>query len=121
MQGIFPLYLFTGLVGALALVAGLTGVNLPFIHNPRSAAIILAVAGFLMCSTGLIALFVTKAPAHPLSLAGYALGILAMLTGVVQIFNLKFPYLSDPRIALLVLGGIIIIKAVIARFNFLLN
>lgn len=120
MQKLLPLYIIAGLIGAIALISGLTGKKLLFVTDTRSAVIVLAAAGFLMCSFGALGVFITKAPLHPLTIAGYVLGTLALLAGIAQLFSIKVPVLSDPKNALIVIAAIIIIKVVIARLNFLL-
>lgn len=93
-------------------------IKLPF--DLRWVVVLLTAAGFLMCTFGAIGLFVTKAPAHPLTIAGYILGAAALFTGIVQAFRLQFPYLSNPRTALVLVALVIIIKYIIARLSFLL-
>jgi hypothetical protein len=121
MAKTFPIYMISGLVGLLALYSGLTGKRVPFINDTRSAVIWLTAAGFIMCSTGTIFIFVTKAPAHPLSIASYILGAVAMLVGAVQIFKINIPFLRDPYKALIVLAVIIIVKVVVGRLNYILS
>lgn len=115
-----PLYILSGIIGLIALYAGFSGKTFLFIRDTRTAVIVLGVVGFLMCVFGAIGIFVTKAPAHPLTAAGYVLGSLALLISLSQLFRFKIPLFSDPKSALTMITIIIIIKIVIARFSFLL-
>lgn len=117
MVKMLPLYLIAGLAGAIAFFCGFTGKKILFITDARSAVITLAAVGFLMCSLGALSPFVTKAPLHPFTITGYVLGSLALLAGIVQLFNLKVPVLSNPKTALIIIGVIIIIKIIIARLS----
>jgi len=119
MNKTLPIYLISGIIGLISLYAGLTGQKILFVNNPRTALITLAIVGFMMCSTGALAPFITNAPAHPLSLLGYTLGIIAMIIALNQIFNWGIPYISDPKNGLIVLSVLIVVKIVIARFGFI--
>lgn len=121
MSSSISLYLVSGFVAVAALYSGLTNANFIFIKDPRSAVIILTIAGFAMCSTGVLGRFVTKAPTHPLSILGYILGITALAIGVANIFKLRLPLISDPRDALIAMAVVIVAKVIIARFNFLIK
>ena len=116
-----PLYLLAALAGVLALIAGFGGITILFISDVKTAVIVLAAAGFIMCSSGMIGHFVANAPFHPLTIIAYIVGIIALFTGIVQIFNLDIPVLSDPSTALVVLTAAIVIKVLIARFAFLIK
>lgn len=111
-----PLYLISAIIACVAIYAGLTGHAVWFIKDTRMAVIVLAAAGFVMCSTGAIMTYVSKAPAHPLTIAGYILGSLALLAGLTQLFRWPVPMLSDARLALYVILATIIIKVIIGRF-----
>lgn len=121
MSKISPVYILAALIGLAAMFSGFTDKRILFINGTKTAVIVLAAAGFLMCSTGVIGLFVTKGPGHPLAITGYLFGVLAMVVAAVQIWGLKVPYLSEPKNGLIVLTAIILIKVVIGRFNFLLH
>lgn len=112
--------LILGVIGIGILYSGLSGKKILFISDARIAAILLFLVGVMMCSFGKVGLFVAKAPVHPLTIAGYFLGVIAVFIGIVQIFNLKVPYLSEPKIALLLISAVIIIKTIIAGMVFLL-
>jgi hypothetical protein len=121
MTKTFPIYIIAGAVALGALICGLAGFKILFITNARIAAITVAAAGFVMCSTGLLAPFVSTAPAHPLTIAGYLLGALALFAGIVQLFNLHVPLLADPKTALWVMATVIVLKVTIAQFSFLIK
>jgi len=60
--------------------------------------------------------FISNAPAHPLTITGYISGAIALLTTVAQIFKWNIPIIYDPKIALFVVAGCIVIKSIIGRF-----
>lgn len=106
-------WLITGLIA----YAGLSGKQILFINGPRSAVITLGAIGFVMCMImPTIGKFISNAPAHPLTIMGYTFGTIALLTTATQIFKWKIPILYDPKIALLVVAGCIVIKSIIGRF-----
>jgi hypothetical protein len=119
MNKTLPIYLLSGIIGLISLYGGLSGQKILFVNNARTASITLAVVGFIMCSTGALAPFINKAPVHPLSLAGYILGVLALTIALIQIFNWNVPIFGVPRYALISLGLIIVVKIIIARFGFI--
>lgn len=105
-------WLITGLI----VYAGLSGKQILFINGPRAAVITLGAIGFAMCTImPTIGIFIRNAPAHPLTIMGYLFGTIALLTTATQLFKWKIPLLYDPKIALLVVAGCIIIKSIIGR------
>ena len=105
------------LVTALVVWAGLSGRQILFINGARSAAITLGAIGFVMCMVmPTIGKFIGNAPAHPLTIAGYVFGVIALLVTVAQLFKWNIPMLHDPKIALFVIAGCIVIKSMIGRF-----
>lgn len=119
MNKTLPIYLLAGIIGLLSLYGGLSGQKILFINSPKTALITLAIVGFIMCSTGALAPFITNAPSHPLTLMGYTLGIVALIIALNQIFNWGIPLINDPKNALIVLSILIVVKIVIARFGFM--
>ncbi len=104
-------------VTGLIVYAGLSGKQILFINGPRSAVITLGAIGFAMCMImPTIGKFISNAPAHPLTIMGYIFGTIALLTTATQLFKWKIPILYDPKIALFVVAGCIVIKSVIGIF-----
>lgn len=102
----------------LIVYAGLFGKQILFINGPRSAVIILGAIGFAMCMImPTIGKFISNAPAHSLTIMGYIFGIIALLTTVTQIFKWNIPIIHDPKTALFVVAGCIVIKSIIGRFE----
>ena len=96
---------------------GLSGKQILFIGGPRSAAITLGGVGFAICMImPTIGKFISNAPAHPLTVMGYLFGVIALLATTAQIFKWNIPIVNDPKIALLVIAGCVVIKSVIGRF-----
>ena len=105
-------------ITGLIVYAGLSGKQILFINGPRSAVITLGAIGFAMCMImPTIGKFISNAPAHPLTIMGYIFGTIALLTTAAQIFKWKIPILYDPKIALFVVAGCIVIKSIIGRFT----
>lgn len=102
-------------VAGLIAFAGLSDKRILFIHGPRSAVITLGVIGILMCTIS-VGKFISAAPTHPLTLAGYFFGAVAMMAFLSQVFRWGIPVIGDPRLALYILAGCIIVKGIIGRF-----
>ena len=103
-------------VTGLIVHAGLSGKQILFINGPRTAVITLGAIGFAMCMImPTIGKFISNAPAHPLTIMGYIFGTIALLTTAAQIFKWEIPILYDPKTALFVVAGCIVIKSVIGR------
>ncbi len=115
MSKVLPLYILSGLVALVAIYVGLTRHALWFIKDVRTAVIVLFFAGFVMCSTGAIITFVSKAPFHPLTILGYLFGALALFAGLTQLFRWQVPFLHDSNIALIVITVSMVVKIVIGR------
>ncbi|MDU3612644.1 MAG: hypothetical protein E7F90_09600 [Enterococcus avium] len=112
-------------VTGMIVYAGLCGRKLFFIDGPRSAVITLGLIGFAMCMVmPTIGKFISNAPAnapaHLLTIMGYIFGVMALFTTVVQLFKWQIPFIQDPKNALFVIAGCIVIKSIIGRFSFLL-
>lgn len=64
--------------------------------------------------------FISRAPAHPLTLAGYLFEGIALLVFVCQIFKWNIPeilVINAPTIVPYILASCIIIKGIIGRFS----
>jgi len=98
-------------------VIGLSGWKVFFIQGARSATIVLGILGMLLCTLS-VGKFIASVPAHPLSILGYIIGIIAMLTFLTQVFKWNVPIISNSQMALIVMAVAIIAKSVIARFAY---
>lgn len=101
-------------ITGLLLWAGLSGKKFFFIDGARAAVITLGIIGFLFCMTN-NGKFIQTAPAHPLTIAGYILGLIGMLVIIAQVFQWQVPILSNPKTALYIIASCIAVKAIIAR------
>ncbi|MDU5335628.1 hypothetical protein [Enterococcus sp.] len=109
------------LVAGFIVYAALCGRKLLFIDGPRSAVITLGVIGFAMCTLmPTIGKFISNAPAHPLTIMGYIFGTIALFTTAAQLFKWQVPFIYDPKMALIVIAGCIVIKSLIGRFSYLI-
>lgn len=114
-----PILVFESVLAGLLVWFGLSGYRFLFIQGPRAATILLGIIGTLLCTLS-VGKFVSASPAHPLSILGYILGVLAIIALLSQIFKWNLPRLGDPRTALVVLAVCMVAKSIIARFYFLL-
>jgi hypothetical protein len=104
-------------ITGLIVCAGLSGKQILFINGSRTAVITLGVIGFAMCMImPTIGKFISNAPAHTLTIMGYVFGAIALLTTVAQIFKWNIPTIHDPKVALFIIAGCIVIKSIIGRF-----
>jgi hypothetical protein len=105
------------LITGLIVGAGLSGKQILFIGGPRWAAITLGAIGFVICMImPTIGKFISNAPAHPLTILGYIFGVIALFTTVAQIFKWNIPMINNPKAALFIIAGCIVIKSIIGRF-----
>lgn len=114
-------FITSSILGLIVLWLGLSGNKFLFITDTRSAAITLVSIGFLMCSTGALSQFITKAPAHPLTILGYLIGTVLLVILLTQIFNWNIPFIKDSQNALITIAILILVKVVIARFIYLIK
>ncbi len=115
MAGNIGIFVFEAVITGLITWAGLSNRKILFINGPRSAVIVLGIIGVVAFCTISVGKFISAAPAHPLTIAGYVLGMVAMFTFLTQIFKWNVPIIGEPRTALLVLTGCILVKSIIAR------
>lgn len=88
--------------------------RIPFIHTYRTAFFVLFAAGFVFCFLGGVGQAPTYGWAHPISIAGYVLGIAALLLGAVVLLR-RFPkVIPDERSAFFALLGIVVAKFILA-------
>lgn len=121
MKKTWPIYFLAAAAALGSLVIGLLDVPFWFIRSVRTAAIVFAAAGFVMCATGMIVTFVSQAPFHPLTILAYLVGLFALFVGIVQVFDLSITPFSNPKAALLMLTAAVIIKVVIGRLAFIVR
>ncbi len=101
-------------VSALITLAGLSGKKIWFLEGPRSAVILLGIIGMLFCTIS-VGRFININPVHPLTILGYLAGSLGLITLLTQVFKWNLPIIQDPKMALFVLVGCIVVKTIIAR------
>ncbi len=113
------IWIFEIVFAVVLVVLGLTETKVLFLKGSRAMTIVLGIAGMLLCTLS-IGKFIAKAPAHPLTILGYIVGVIALLSFTTQLFKLNIPLLNNPNTALIVLAIAIIIKGFIARFEHIL-
>ena len=110
-------FIMEAAVCGLLLWAGLSNRKILFINGPRSAVITLGIIGMLVFCTISVGKFISAAPAHPLTIAGYLVGAFAMLTFLAQLFKWSIPVIGDAKTALFLIAGSILVKSIIARIG----
>ena len=92
----------------------MNNLRIPLIHTYRAAFFVLFVAGFALCFLGGVGQAPTYGWAHPISIAGYILGITALLLGAAVLLR-RYPRpTADERTAFFALLGIVVAKVVLA-------
>ncbi|NLZ70630.1 MAG: hypothetical protein GX907_04780 [Clostridiaceae bacterium] len=115
-----PILIFGIILSAVIVILGLINTKVLFLQGPRDMTIVLGIMGMLLCTFS-IGKFISAAPAHPLTILGYILGIVALLALITQIFKLAIPVLEDPKNALIILAVALVLKGLIGRFQPLLT
>ena len=110
----FGIAAMTLTVTALITLAGISGKKILLIDGPKTAVIILGIIGMAFCTLS-VGRFIAANPAHPLTIAGYLVGMIALLTLLTQIFKWNLPIIYKSQTALFVLAGSILIKTIIGR------
>jgi hypothetical protein len=82
--------------------------------NSRLVFGVVTVVGMAMCAPGIGHAMRLGLWAHPITIAGYLLGALALLLAAQGIFHFQVVPLSNQQ-ALLAIFGIIVVKIVLAR------
>lgn len=91
-------------------VVGLTllGTTLPLLSNIKISMLILIVLGMTVCALGGIGrVAAANQWWHPLSIAGYLLGILILILGVSVLIGWDLPVLQNARQVFLLTAGLI--------------
>ena len=97
-----------GIVAALLVVAFLTGTPVPFLSGDRSAFLVLAAVGFLMCALGMGHSLATYGWRDPINLIGTVLGVAILLLVLAVLVGVQVPLIAGDReafIAVAVLGA----------------
>jgi hypothetical protein len=107
------------ILAAVFVTLGITNTKVLFLQGPRMMTIVLGIMGMLLCTIS-IGKFISTAPAHPLTILGYVVGVMALTAFVTQVFKIGIPVLEDPEKALVILAVAMVLKGLIARFQLLL-
>lgn len=114
-------------IAVLALLAatiafiGVTDKRVPFLSNTRVDVILLVVIGMAICSQcGIGRIAATKQWSHPLSIAGYILGVLILLITLAVFVGWEFPFIQTGQQTLIALTILICLKMVNSAIHHLL-
>lgn len=110
------LLLVETIISVVLIWLGLSGKQFLWIRGPRSASITLCAIGFVFCMAS-VGEFISAAWNHPLTICGYILGVILLLSMIAQIFGMKLPIVGKSETALVIIGVCIILKGFIARFQ----
>ena len=92
----------------------MSNVRIPFIHTYRAAFFVLFVVGFVLCALGGVSQAPSYGWTHPISVAGYLLGVVAVFLAVSVGLRRYAGPIADERAAFFALLGIIVAKFVLA-------
>ncbi len=108
-NGIITLVL--GLLAAGLVFLVLTGRDVPIVGNGAGALLALGLIGIAMCTLGGIGPTQTALGwAHPLTIVGSILGVLALLLVALPLFGVRLPLVTDTRSAVLALTIVMLVK-----------
>ena len=119
---ITPAIIGLALLAAAVVFVGVTGRKVPLLSNIRVDIILLVVIGMTICSLGGIGrVAATGEWSHPLSIIGYVLGGLILLTTLAVFVGWKLPYIQNEQQALLAIAILASLKVVDAVMHHLLS
>jgi len=118
---ITPAIVGLALLAAAIVFIGATGKRVPILSNIRVDIILLVIIGMTMCTQGGIGRIVATGEwTHPLSIIGYLLGGLILLTTVAVFVGWKLPYIQTDQQALLAIAILVSLKVVNAVTHYLI-
>lgn len=106
-----------GLLAALIVVASLSGWNLPWIANDRTALVVLMVVSLAMCSQGIGRVAARRAWAHPLSILGYLLGAAILGIAAAALLGIPLPWVASVREAIRAVAVLGVVKLVLSTLH----
>jgi hypothetical protein len=101
---------------ALIFIAVLVGINERLGIGDTFAFWALFAAGMLLCARGPLGRGAVYGWWNSLHIAGYGLGVVIMLLGLAQLFDIALPGISSAQGSVLVLGLLMILKGALAMF-----
>lgn len=108
-------YILEIIIALAVFWAGITNMDILFIHGTRSAAITLGILGLLFYLTNTMG-YVLRDPMHPVALLGSVFAIIGVVLLVIQIFRFQFWIFGNPVLALTYFALAMIAKAVVGLF-----
>jgi hypothetical protein len=118
---ITPTIIGLALLAAAVVFIGVTGKKVPLLSNIRVDFILLVIIGMTICTQGGIGrIAATGQLTHPLSIIGYILGGLILLTTLAVFVGWKLPYIQNDQQALLAIVILASLKMLNAISHYLL-
>jgi hypothetical protein len=109
INGVITLVL--GLLAAGLVFLVLTGRDVPIVGSGARALLALGLIGIAMCAlSGIGPTQSALGWAHPLTIAGSILGVLALLVVALPLLGVQLPLIADARSAMLALAVIMLVK-----------
>jgi hypothetical protein len=106
-----PISLALGLLAAALVFMILTGRDVPIVGNGAGALLALGLIGIAMCAlSGIGPTQSALGWAHPLTIIGSILGMLALLMVALPVLGVQLPLIADTRSAALALAVIMLVK-----------
>ena len=111
-----PSVIVMGLMAVAVLAIVLTGLRVPLLSNLRIGLVVFLILGMAMCTSGIGRVAAMNQWAHPLSIVGYALGVLILVLAVVAFFDGRLFFIANGRqafVAMAILTGAKVLNSVL--------
>ena len=99
-----------GLVALYVVIAHLGGATVPFVSDDRSAFILLAIIGIVMCGFGIQTILNSTGLLSPGTFIGAILGIFVLIAFVLALANQPMFLLADYRAGFIALAFVMLAK-----------
>lgn len=112
--GVAAIGTLVGLVALYVVIAHLGGRSVPFVTDDRTAFIVLAIVGIVMCGFGIQTILNSTGLLSPGTFIGAILGILVLIAFVLALANQPMFLLADYRSGFIALALVILVKWCVA-------
>ncbi|GEM_PF-1722128 len=108
--GMAVLGTLVGVVALYVVIAHLGGRSVPFVTDDRTAFVVLAVVGMVMCAFGIQTILHSTGWLSPGTFVGIALGILVLIAFAMALMDKPMLLLADYRAGFIALAVVILTK-----------